>query len=92
MVKQITEKSIGHRIRFHIFYSPVRSLFFKIDSMPKHIKSLAQYLDNYKNSIIFPFGVYYIDIISENNIFEISFNEQQITEEEVIKYSKNLGL
>jgi|GEM_PF-1699710 len=92
MIKQITEKSIGHRVRFHFFYTNERWLFFKVDRMPKNIKSLAVYLDDFMRNNRLSSGVYLIETVIENKIFEVLFDEREITEEKVIEFAKTLGL
>lgn len=92
MIKQITEKSIEHRVRFHLFYSPVRWLFFEVDKMPKNIEGLADFIDNFKRNNNYPRGIYTFETVIENKIFEIEYSETEITEEKVIDFAKTMGL
>ena len=89
MVKQITEKSIGHRIRFHVFYSASRWLYFEVDKMPKRIKSLANYMETIRE---YPRGIYALDTTVENKIFQIQYDESIITEKKVIDFANSLDL
>jgi len=91
MIKQITEKSIGHRIRFHFFYSTERWMFFEIDKMPANAKSLAEFLENISNGSL-PKGIYLVEIVEENKNFMVLYNETEITEEKVIEFAESLGL
>jgi len=60
--------------------------------MTRDISSLADYLDEYKRRKKYPIGIYGLDTIIENEIFEITFSEHEITEEGVIEFAKSLGL
>ena len=91
MIKQITEKSIGHRVRFHFFHSTERWMFFEIDKMPANAKSLAEFMESITNGSL-PKGIYHIDIVEENKSFMILYNETEITEEKVIEFTKSLEL
>ena len=89
MIKQITEKSIGHRIRFHLFYSPIRWIYFEVDQMPKNLTSLAEYLESVKD---YPQGVYTLEATIENKIFQVQYDETKITDSDVIKFANALTL
>lgn len=92
MIRQITEKSIGHRVSIHIFYSSVRWLFFEIDKIDQNKGSLGECLEGFKREKILPHGVYDIETQVENKIFQILYNTNEITEEEVIKFAHSLEL
>lgn len=91
MIKQITEKSIGQRIRFHFFYSPERWMYFEVDKMSENAISLASFIEEQSKKIL-PRGIYHMDAVDENKSFMILYNETEITEEKVIKFAYSLGL
>lgn len=91
MIKQITEKSIGHRVRWHLFYSPERWMYFEIDKMPENIKSLAESIEKRKKETL-PKGVSQLETVEENKIFMVLYNETEVTDEAVIKFANLLGL
>ena len=90
MINQITEKSIGFRVRFHLFYSTKRFMFFEITD--SSIADLAEYLDKFRREAKYPKGIYDINTIVQNKVFQIQYNESEITEEQVIKYANSIGL
>lgn len=92
MIRQVTEKSIGHRVKFHFLYSTYRELFFEVINKPSYVISLANYIMGVNNKTVYPIGVLALDTIVENKIFSVEFDERIITEEKVIEFAKTLGL
>jgi hypothetical protein len=91
MITQITEKSIGHRIRFHLFYSKYKWLYFRVSNgNTKNIQRFAEEIEKIQKGKL-PIGVYAIDIVIEN-IFGVQHDETDITEEKVIEFAKSLKL
>lgn len=91
MIKQITEKSIGKKIHNHLFYTTNMFLFFEVTNMDKKINSLFDYLTEKQNTPL-PKGIYSLDTVEENKIFQIGYNCNEITEENVINFAKSLDL
>ena len=90
MIKQITEKSIGRRISFHILYSPYRWMFFKvIGNNFKDIQQFTEFIEEARDK--FAKGIYTMDVVMED-VFQILYDEREITEEKVIEFAKRLGL
>lgn len=89
MIRQITEKSIGQRVRFHLFYSTTRWMFFEVVGLSPEVKSLAGFLDEISS---YPNGISLVEIVEENKTFQIMYDERQITEEKIIEFAKDLGL
>ena len=94
MIKQITEKSIGHRVGLHLFWSNERRLFFQTDKKFSDNKNdnLDDYINDYLSNQGLPNGIMHIDTTIQNKIFSVIYLQNEITEQEVIKFVNALDL